>query len=178
MARTERRDRLPEVKITFELEPADVERFRTALANARDAVRSADEGELIDCAKHALDRLPLGRAPLYVRDRITQVQRLISMLEDEEWALPPALRCEVLSALVYFSDPDDMIPDGLPVIGLLDDAIMLELLLREERELLAAYDGFCGFRRALGPLPDDLDRRTAWCAKLKQERQRILAPLK
>jgi hypothetical protein len=169
---------VPEVKITFELEPADIERFQNALANARAAVRSADEGELIDCAKHSLDRLPLGNAPRYVRDRIAQVQRLIAMLEDEEWALPPALRCEVLSALVYFSDPDDMIPDGLPVIGLLDDAIMLEMLLREERNLLAAYDGFCVFRRALGPVPDDLDLRTVWCAKLTQERQRLLAPLK
>ncbi len=166
------------MKITFELEPADVERFQNALANARDAVRSADEGELIDCAKHSLDRLPLGTAPRYVRDRIGQVQRLISMLEDEEWALPPALRTEVLSALVYFSDPDDMIPDGLPVIGLLDDAIMLELLLREERDLLSAYTAFCDFRLDLGPLPDDLDLRTAWCAKLKQERQHLLTPLK
>ncbi|MEX0899167.1 MAG: YkvA family protein [Gammaproteobacteria bacterium] len=166
------------MKITFELEPEDVERFQSALADARDAVRSADEGELIDCAKHSLDRLPLGVAPLYVRGRIGQVQRLIAMLEDEEWALPAALRQEVLSALVYFSDPEDMIPDGLPVIGLLDDAIMLEMLLREERDLLAAYDAFCEFRRALGPLPDDLDFRTVWCAKLKQERQRLIAPLK
>jgi hypothetical protein len=166
------------MKITFELEPADVQRFQDALASARTAVRSADEGELVDCAKHSLDRLPLGSAPLYVRDRLGQVQRLIAMLEDEEWALPPALRTEVLSALVYFSDPDDMIPDGLPVIGLLDDAIMLELLLREERDLLAAYDGFCVFRRALGPLPDDLELRTAWCAKLKHERHRLIAPLK
>ena len=166
------------MKITFELEPADVERFQQALASARAAVRSADEGELIECAKHSLDRLPLGNAPLYVRDRLCQVQRLIAMLEDEEWALPPALRTEVLSALVYFSDPDDMIPDGLPVIGLLDDAIMLELLLREERDLLTAYDGFCAFRRTLGPLPDELGPRTAWCAKLKQERQRMIAPLK
>lgn len=166
------------MKITFELEPDDVERFQDALARAREAVRSADEGELLNCAKHSLDRLPLGGAPRYVRDRITQVQRLISMLEDEEWALPPALRGEVLSALVYFSDPDDMIPDGLPVIGLLDDAIMLELLLREERELLAAYDAFCVARQALGPIPDSLDARTAWCAKLTQERQRLLTPLK
>ncbi len=166
------------MKITFELEPADVERFQEALARARDAVRSADEGELIDCAKHSLDRMPLAAAPLYVRDRINQVQRLIAMLEDEEWALPPALRTEVLSALVYFSDPDDMIPDGLPVIGLLDDAIMLEMLLREERDLLAAYEGFCQFRRRLGLLPDKLDLRTTWCAKLKRERQRLLTPLK
>ena len=160
------------------LEPADVERFHHALAEARIAVRSADEGELVECAKHALDRVPLARAPLYVRDRIQQVQRLIGMLEDDAWALPSSLRNEVLSALVYFSDPDDMIPDALPVIGLLDDAIMLELLLREERDLLVAYDAFCTFRRGLGSLPDDLAARTAWCSALSGERARLIAGLK
>ena len=166
------------MKITFDLEPADIERFNRARADARVAVRSADEGELVDCAKHTLDGLPLAAAPLYVRDRIQQVQRMIMMLEDEEWALPPALRQEVLSALVYFSDPDDMIPDAVPIIGLLDDAIMLELLLREERDLLDAYDQFCAMRRALGPLPDDLSARTAWCASLRDGRQGLISGLK
>ena len=166
------------MKITFDLEPADIERFNRARADARVAVRSADEGELVDCAKHTLDGLPLAAAPLYVRDRIQQVQRMIMMLEDEEWALPPALRQEVLSALVYFSDPDDMIPDAMPVIGLLDDAIMLELLLREERELLVAYETFCTARRALGPVPGDLAARTAWCAALRDQRRQLIDPLK
>lgn len=166
------------MKITFELSADDVARFRAALAAARDAVRSADESELIDCARHALDGMPLDGAPSYVRDRIREVQRLISMLEDEDWSLPPAFRREVLSALVYFSDPDDMIPDGLPVIGLLDDAIMLELLLREERDLLDAYAHFCSTRGHLGPLPDNLADRTDRLARLRDERQRLLQDLR
>lgn len=166
------------MKVTFELSPDDVERFRMAMAAARDAVRSADEGELIECAKQALDAMPLGNAPSYVRDRMREVQRLIAMLEDDEWSLPTTLRQEVLSALVYFSDPDDMIPDGLPVIGLLDDAIMLELLLRSERDLLDAHVEFCAFRRALGPVPHAFDARTAWMGRLRDERQRLVEKLR
>ena len=166
------------MKVTFELSPDDVARFRAAMDAARAAVRSADEGEIIDCAKHALDGMRLGDAPSYVRERIAEVQRMIAMLEDDAWALPAALRAEVLGALVYFSDPDDMIPDGLPVIGLLDDAIMLELLLREERDLLDAHREFCVFRRSLGPLADDPGGRTAARGRIRDERQRLMQNLK
>ncbi len=166
------------MKITFELEPADIKRFRRALARAREAVRSADESELVESARHTLDNLPIGEAPVYVRDRIQQVQRLITMLEDEAWALPRPLRNELLDVLVYFSDPEDLIPDHLPVIGLLDDAIMLELAVRQERDLLRAYDRFCELRRRLGPVPDEVEARKRWCAAVKRNRGRLLERVK
>jgi hypothetical protein len=78
------------MRITIELEPADIARFQHALERARAAVRSADECELVDSAKHTLDSLPLGNAPGFVRERIAQVQRLIVMLEDDTWALRSA----------------------------------------------------------------------------------------
>lgn len=165
------------MKITFELEPADIARFRRALERAHDAVKSADEGDILDSAKHTLDSLPLGNAPVYIRDRIRQVQRLIAMLEDEAWALPPRFRLEVVKVLVYFSDPDDLIPDSLPVIGMLDDAIMLELLLRDEQDLLRAYDRFCNARRALGPVPHALEARTTWTRNLAARRSQLLTRL-
>jgi uncharacterized membrane protein YkvA (DUF1232 family) len=55
----------------------------------------------------------------------------------------------VLETLVYFSDPDDLIPDDIEVIGLLDDAIVLELLLRGQRHVLQAYTAFCEYRQKL-----------------------------
>lgn len=166
------------VKIAFELEPADIERFRRALANARAAVRSADDTEIVESAKHTLDSLPIGDAPAFVRDRVKQVQRLITMLEDEAWALPAALRREAVDVLVYFSDPDDMIPDRVPVIGLLDDAIVLELLLRRERDLLRAYDRFCVLRDRLGPAPDEPAARRRWCGALKRNRSQLMDRIK
>jgi uncharacterized membrane protein YkvA (DUF1232 family) len=166
------------MRVVFELGPADMKRFDQALRRARAAVRSADESQIIDSARHTLAALPLENAPQYVRDRIGQVQRLIDMLEDEAWALPKALRNEAVSALVYFSDPDDLIPDHIPVIGLLDDAIVLELLIRQERDLLQAYERFCAHRRRLGPCPEELPARTRWCVSVKQKRVRILDALR
>lgn len=137
------------MRITFELEPADIERFHAVLARARRTTLCADEVEVIDAAKYALDHLQVGTAPAYVRKRLIEVQRLIAMLEDEAWALPDPERADVVETLIYFSDPDDLIPDEIEVIGLLDDAIMLELLLRRLRHVRKAYADFCAHRAGL-----------------------------
>ena len=105
------------MRITFELEPDDVARFHAALARARQLTQCADEVDVIDAAKYALDHMCAGAAPAYVRKRLVEVQRLILMLEDEAWALSEPERSDVIETLAYFSDPDDLIPDDVEVIG-------------------------------------------------------------
>jgi uncharacterized membrane protein YkvA (DUF1232 family) len=95
------------------------------------------------------------RAPQFVRDRLGRLNTLIEMLEDEEWALPEAERARVHTALAYFAEPCDLIPDHVTALGFLDDAIMVELVVEELRPELDAYEDFCRFRT------DETARRTA-----------------
>lgn len=137
------------MRISFVLEAEDIARFHAALARAERLADCMDECEIVDTAKEALNTLPLASAPRYVRQRLVCVQQMILMLEDEAWCLPAAERREVLRTLIYFADPEDLIPDDVAVIGLLDDAIMLELLLRRLRHVIDAYVDFCAYRRDL-----------------------------
>ena len=52
----------------------------------------------------------------------------------------------MLNALAYFAEPEDLIPDGVPGFGFLDDAIMIELVVRELKHEIDAYETFCDFR--------------------------------
>lgn len=162
------------MRITFELEPADIERFHAALTRARRTTLCADELDVIDAAKYALDNLSVGTAPAYVRKRLFEVQKLIAMLEDEAWALPDPERADVVETLIYFSDPDDLIPDEIEVIGLLDDAIMLELLLRRLRHVRKAYADFCAQRTALGNASSDATERQRIARELAARRAALL----
>lgn len=137
------------MRISFVLEADDIARFHAALARAERLADCMDECEIVDTAKEALNTLPLASAPRYVRQRLVCVQQMILMLEDEAWCLPSVERREVLRTLIYFADPEDLIPDEVAVIGLLDDAIMLELLLRRLRHVIDAYVDFCEYRREL-----------------------------
>ena len=134
------------MRVTLHLDEEDLARFRGALARAEERAACADACDIIDGAKYALDHLPIASAPGYVRARIADVQRLIIMLEDEEWLLPPAFQAAVLRALAYFGDPEDLVPDEIGVIGLLDDAIVLDLLIRDLRGMLRAYAAFTAYR--------------------------------
>ncbi len=139
------------MRVTIELDPDDIRRFEAALARARRLATSMDEVDVIAIARGALQLLPLHSAPSYVRRQFDSTARLITMLEDEAWALPLPWREDVLVTLIYLSDPEDLIPDDAEVIGLLDDAIMLELLLRRQAPAIRAYERFCAFRSQLRP---------------------------
>jgi len=84
----------------------------------------------------------------YIRSRLQQLQTLIDMLEDDGWGMKEVGQKRGLAALVYFNNPDDLIPDHIPGLGSLDDAIMLELLCRELKPEIEAYSDFATFRSA------------------------------
>lgn len=166
------------MRISLEFEPADIERLNAALARARRAAACADEIDVIEAAKYALDHLNTAGTPTFVRKRVVEVQKLIVMLEDEAWALSGEERSDIVGTLVYFSDPDDLIPDEIEVIGLLDDAILLELLLQRMRHVRRAYADFCTFRAALCADARDADARRNHARDLATLRTQLQARMR
>jgi uncharacterized membrane protein YkvA (DUF1232 family) len=160
------------MRITIELEQADLQRFLAVFEKR--LLREVDECDVLDATKQALNTLPIGSAPAYVRKQIGAVQRLIIMLEDQDWALPSPQRNHVLETLVYFSDPDDLIPDDIEVIGLLDDAIVLELLLRGQRHVMRAYSNFCAYREKLAIAHSGPSERHTLASKLAKRRAMLM----
>ncbi|MBW8368601.1 MAG: DUF1232 domain-containing protein [Arenimonas sp.] len=165
------------MKITFELDAGDIDRFHDALARAERRVACADECDIVDAARHALGHLPIAAAPGYIRRQIEAVAGLLAMVEDDAWALPPPERTQVLRLLAYFSDPDDLIPDDVEVIGLLDDAIMLELLMKQVRHVVAAYAEFTEARAGL-PAAADSAQRIALARTVARLRARLHARMR
>lgn len=165
------------MKITFELQPCDIERFHEALARAERRVACAEECDIVDAARHALETLPIASAPGYIRVRMQEMARLPDMLEDEAWALPQVEREEVLRLLAYFSDPEDLVHDHAAVIGLLDDAIMLELLMKRIGHVVVAYADFLQARGRL-PAAADSAARIAMARALARHRDRLHARMR
>lgn len=165
------------MRITFELDTGDLKRFHDAFERARQLAAAADEIDIIDAAKQALDALSVDSVPTYVRQRLVHVQRLLVMFEDEEWALPAPERDDALAVLAYFSDPDDLIPDHMAGIGLLDDAVMLELLARRMRHVLDAYAQFRAYRDGLAAGSGDARARIERSRAISACRSTIIAGL-
>ncbi len=134
------------MRVSFEISDKDLSHFRQCMQRARHAVRDADDSEIIDAAEQLFEEVHGSKAPAFVSSRLARLESMVKMLRDDDWALPSVPRNRVLCALVYFCDPEDLIPDSIPGLGYLDDAIMIELVFRELRHEIEAYDDFAQWR--------------------------------
>ena len=158
-------------KLTIELSDRDLRHFRRALKRARDTVSIADDEEILAAAAELIEKLRETKLPDFVAERLGKLEMLTAMLNDADWPLSAPERGPVLAALAYVCDPEDMIPDDLPGIGLLDDAVMIELVLREIRHEIAAYADLCAYRKSLPKRPADA---AAQALKLARRRDQLI----
>jgi uncharacterized membrane protein YkvA (DUF1232 family) len=86
--------------------------------------------------------------PEFIGSRLEKLQVVINMIGDDEWQLSDDERNRVIGALIYFCDPEDLIPDHVPGFGFLDDAIYVEIIIRELSAEIESYEEFCTFRVA------------------------------
>lgn len=134
------------IKVSFEIPDSDLEYFRDAIRKAQESARGKSEHAIIAGARHAAFDMRKRKLPEFVEERITALDLLTRMIEDPEWKLEDPPRKRVLQALTYFSEPSDLIPDQIPVLGFLDDAIMVELVVQDLRPEIDAYQDFCRYR--------------------------------
>ncbi len=166
------------MKISFELTDRDLGYFRKALKQSREAVRDAEESEIIEAIRDVLDEIRKNEPlPDFVAKRIPELESLIDMLTDKEWKLPKADCERLLATFVYFADPEDILPDEIPVIGYLDDVIIIELVARELHHVREAYGDFCEFRtnfdQTQGKNVDPVIRRDRLDRRRQQLHQRM-----
>ena len=138
------------LSVSFELDDDDLAHFRLIMREARRAAARMTPEDIVAAAEARLAGLQAEKSPGFIRDRIDRIRLLIRMLSDIEWRLPHLEATRVLNALAYFTEPDDLIPDHIPGLGYLDDAIMVELVMRELDHEIDAYREFCEFREQRG----------------------------
>jgi uncharacterized membrane protein YkvA (DUF1232 family) len=134
------------LRVSFELSEDDLRHFRLIMREARKAAAGASPEEIVASAGELLKDVGTSGIPKFIADRLEKLEVMIRMISDHEWALPEQESARVLNALAYFCDPEDLIPDHIPGLGFLDDAIMIELVVRELRHEIEAYRDFCVYR--------------------------------
>ena len=139
------------LRISFDLSEDDLQHFRLIMQDARRTKTNVWPEDIVADAEKLLDRIESANIPGFVRERLDSLQLMIEMLKDHEWRLPAKDASRVLGALAYFGEPEDLIPDHIPGLGFLDDAIMIELVVRELRHEIEAYRDFCDFRATTPP---------------------------
>lgn len=162
------------ITLNFELNDHDLAHFEAAAERSRKAAEGKSSEDIIAAAVSLLGDAQRTHIPDFIKARLLHLDDMIAMVRDAGWQLPAEDRQRVLSALAYFADPADIIPDDVQVLGFLDDAVMIELASRDLKHELDAYDDFCEFRareaERRGVDPTSLGR-VDWLDSRRQELQ-------
>jgi len=160
------------MRISFELSQSDLEHFREVMARAHESAKNRSVGEIVDKASELLIQVNRSHTSDFIRDRMNILETLIGMVMDEGWGLVEEDRLRVVHALAYFAESEDLIPDEIPGLGFLDDAIMVEIVSEELRHEIQAYRDFVVFRAAeqarLGENADGIER-SDWLEARRQQ---------
>ncbi len=134
------------LRVSFELDDKDLKHFRLIMREARKAAAGIAPEDIVASAEDLLSVIGDTGVPVFVRERLDKLRLMIDMLTDIDWRLPHNEAKRVLNALAYFAEPEDLIPDSIPGLGFLDDAIMIELVVRDLKHEIEAYEDFSAFR--------------------------------
>lgn len=159
--------------VSFQLSDRDLKYFRDLMRGAKEGAAARDTAQIFESARKLLDEMRKNDVPDFVRERMEKLDLLFQMVEDKEWCLEGQDRNHVTYAMAYLADPVDAIPDQIPGLGFLDDAIMVELVCQDLRHEIEAYADFCAYRKSEGKRRGQADpaTREQWLTSRRSQLQ-------
>ena len=113
---------------------------------AHEKTETLNAASIVAATRSLLEETRSKHLPEFVSSRLKHLDTMIAMIEDVGFGLPEENRANVLAALAYFSSPADLVPDDVPVLGFVDDAIVIELCVRQLQPEIEAYNDFHRWR--------------------------------
>jgi uncharacterized membrane protein YkvA (DUF1232 family) len=110
----------------FRLSTLDIDRFNRLLADLGRRQEPLDCDQVVTAARVLSDDQAAEAAPPCILQRLRQAETVAQMLTDRDWQPANDAVSPAQQVLDYLRGHEDLIPDWLPRVGRLDDAIVVE----------------------------------------------------
>jgi uncharacterized membrane protein YkvA (DUF1232 family) len=110
------------------------------------ALFSADQ--IAGAARRVLRAAMKGQQSAFIKVRMRRAGEMRAVLKDKQWSMPAPVEAKMRDIVGYLDDPHSLIPNDVPLVGFLDDAILVDIAMDSLRAELEDYADFCRFRWA------------------------------
>ncbi|MCO6465219.1 MAG: DUF1232 domain-containing protein [Bradyrhizobiaceae bacterium] len=100
------------------------------------SVRPEDEVAILDRTER---RLRSKRTLALAGELLWQIRLLVAMMRDKTFVMTWKAKSVILGALVYFLLPTDAVPDILPIVGFVDDSVVIGAVIKQLSQEIARY---------------------------------------
>ncbi len=159
------------------LQDAALRRFNALLAQLDANAPPVTADQLVTLARWLQDQ-PRDQAVAVLSERLGRAEQLRRMLNDSDWDVCVDTRERARMLISYLQEVNDLIPDHLPLLGHLDDALLVELAWPAFAGETQDYGDYCRYRASERPRGTPAERRLAWetaclaeAALIQQRRQ-------
>jgi uncharacterized membrane protein YkvA (DUF1232 family) len=165
-------------KVTFQLDESDADYFRNLYRRAKKGAAEQEAIAIIRAARDVVKRVrATKKTPHFVIEAIDVLADLTDLIQDDAYSAPEKVKGEVLAALAYFTNPEDLIPDHVPGLGFLDDALMVKFIEEEFKHELWGFRKFRDRRDSAEQRPWASPGTERLRQRLDADRRRIRAEI-
>lgn len=129
----------------YRLNSLEIDHFNQLLSRLGQAPLECDQ--IASAARALLDNPQAASMPLCIQQRLGQAAVLARMLADHGWQSAAEATAPAQAVLGYLQDGHDLIPDWMPHVGRLDDAIVIEAAWPRLSAEVLDYQDFCRLRQ-------------------------------
>jgi hypothetical protein len=139
---------------TYFLTSPDIERFNQFLQRLGRRQAPLDRDQVVTAARQLCECSNPAAEPPSIRERMRLVETAANMISDPDWQPVNDVVDTARMVIEYARGSDNLIPDWVPQVGRLDDAIVVDAAWPRLSEEIESYLDFCRVREAQAELAD------------------------
>ncbi|MEO8803433.1 MAG: hypothetical protein ABI304_03775 [Rudaea sp.] len=161
---------------SLELHESELQRFNAIVARFAPEHPAFTLDQIAGSARRVLRAAAKGQDSAFIKVRMRRAGEIRAAFQDPKWAMPAELAADVGELLDYLDGGAGLIPASVPIVGMLDEAILVDVAMDKVRSELDDYAKFCRYRVAEASRLDvstsavDIDRER-WEIEYAQEQR-------
>ena len=160
---------------SLELREEKLRRFNEVVQRVAPDRPAFKAEQIAGAARRVLRAAMKGQESTFIKVRMRRAGEIRAALDDAQWKVAAKIEPAMREIVAYLDEgASALIENDVPVVGLLDDAILVDAAMDTLREELDDYADFCRYRvgeaARLGISPNQVQvRRECWFHERQQE---------